>query len=477
MFFQKKNLALLIVFVAFHQFLNAQISQTINGLSSNYVESIKSDDLGIIWIGTNEGLNALIDGQIYQYQSSLNDPTSLLNTQINEIYVTDNNTIIAFSNDGLSVFQRSNNSFKQIRTETRPISMYEDPFSNDIYIATENNGLITLDNNLEVRQSYKFDVFDPSTISTNNLTSLTDESGIYFEQNKIWIATDRGINIINRSDSSVSRRLENANGSLSSNVINGFSSIKINSSMIEPRSDYLLIGTDRGLDIYDRDNDNLINQKQFVNSDVKNIIKINSKLFALLVNSKLTLLEYDSINQKFESKIIEASNDDLSVKKIHKEGDYLLVSGENFVSVYDNEFKIIFEKITDYSITEIDIKGDFLWVATQNGLIKYNLKGSFIIRSGEGTDYFSRNEYYEITLKDNIFFVRNMLDENSIKERLEILNSDIAKVQENLVTLEKQTKDGIAMLNALNGAKQQCQSFLNELNNGEPETSDSSDVE
>ena len=48
-----------------------------------------------------------------------------------------------------------------------------------------------------------------------------------------------------------------------------------------------------------------------------------------------------------------------------------------------------------------------------------------------------------------------MLDENSIKERLEILNSDIAKVQENLVTLEKQTKDGIAMLNALNGAKQQ----------------------
>ena len=33
------------------------------------------------------------------------------------------------------------------------------------------------------------------------------------------------------------------------------------------------------------------------------------------------------------------------------------------------------------------------------------------------------------------------------------------------------------MLNALNGAKQQCQSFLNELNNGEPETSDSSDVE
>ena len=70
-----------------------------------------------------------------------------------------------------------------------------------------------------------------------------------------------------------------------------------------------------------------------------------------------------------------------------------------------------------------------------------------------------------------------MLDENTIKERLEILNSDIAKVQENLVTLEKQTKDAIAMMNALQGAKQQCESFLQELNNGEPDTSDSSDVE
>ena len=201
----------------------------------------------------NEGLNALIDGRVYQYQSDLSDPASLLNnTQINDIYVTDNNTVIALSNEGLNIFQRSNNSFKQIRTETRPISLFEDPYSNNIYIATENSGLIILNSELEINQSYKFDVFDPSTISTNNLTSLLDNNGIYFEQNKIWVATDRGLNIINREDSSVSRRLENTNGSLSSNVINGFSSININSSMIEPRTDYLLIGTDRGLNIYDR---------------------------------------------------------------------------------------------------------------------------------------------------------------------------------------------------------------------------------
>ena len=72
-----------------------------------------------------------------------------------------------------------------------------------------------------------------------------------------------------------------------------------------------------------------------------------------------------------------------------------------------------------------------------------------------------------------------MIDENKINERIKILDSDIAKVQTTMQSLEKQTKDAIAMMNALQGAKQQCQSFLNELNNDEPDVSDSdsSDVE
>ena len=70
-----------------------------------------------------------------------------------------------------------------------------------------------------------------------------------------------------------------------------------------------------------------------------------------------------------------------------------------------------------------------------------------------------------------------MLDENSINERIKVLDSDIVKVSEQMQSLEKQTKDAIAMMNALQGAKQQCESFLQEINNGEPDTnSDSGDV-
>ena len=69
------------------------------------------------------------------------------------------------------------------------------------------------------------------------------------------------------------------------------------------------------------------------------------------------------------------------------------------------------------------------------------------------------------------------LNKDTIEKRIAILEEDIAKVQQNIKTLEQQKVETIGMLNALTGAKQQCQSFLNELNNDEPEASDSSDVE
>ena len=57
------------------------------------------------------------------------------------------------------------------------------------------------------------------------------------------------------------------------------------------------------------------------------------------------------------------------------------------------------------------------------------------------------------------------LNEDKLKERLEVLESDITKVSEQMVSLDKQKSDAIAMLNALNGAKQQCINFLNDISN------------
>ena len=61
------------------------------------------------------------------------------------------------------------------------------------------------------------------------------------------------------------------------------------------------------------------------------------------------------------------------------------------------------------------------------------------------------------------------LNENKLKERLEVLEGDIKKVSEQMVSLDKQKTDAIAMLNALNGAKQQCINFLKEISDEDQE--------
>ena len=70
-----------------------------------------------------------------------------------------------------------------------------------------------------------------------------------------------------------------------------------------------------------------------------------------------------------------------------------------------------------------------------------------------------------------------MINEKKINDRIKVLDSDIAKVQKDLQTLEQKKAESTALLNALLGAKQQCESFLQEFSNDEPDdNSDSGDV-
>ena len=70
-----------------------------------------------------------------------------------------------------------------------------------------------------------------------------------------------------------------------------------------------------------------------------------------------------------------------------------------------------------------------------------------------------------------------MIDEKKINDRIQVLNGDISKVQQDLQTIEQKKAETTALLNALLGAKQQCESFLQEINNDEPDdNSDSGDV-
>ena len=59
------------------------------------------------------------------------------------------------------------------------------------------------------------------------------------------------------------------------------------------------------------------------------------------------------------------------------------------------------------------------------------------------------------------------IEDDKIKARLEKLEADVKKVTDQIQDLDKKKIEAIALLNALQGAKQQCQMFLQEINNEE----------
>lgn len=61
------------------------------------------------------------------------------------------------------------------------------------------------------------------------------------------------------------------------------------------------------------------------------------------------------------------------------------------------------------------------------------------------------------------------ITEESIQNRMEVLVEDVKSIRERIANAEKQIMDDKATLNALLGAYQQCEAFLQEIND---ETSD-----
>ena len=70
-----------------------------------------------------------------------------------------------------------------------------------------------------------------------------------------------------------------------------------------------------------------------------------------------------------------------------------------------------------------------------------------------------------------------MITKSMIEDRILVLNTDIEKVNIKLRDLEQQRIENVALLNALTGAKQQCDSFLNEFHNEKEPSGSESDVD
>ena len=61
------------------------------------------------------------------------------------------------------------------------------------------------------------------------------------------------------------------------------------------------------------------------------------------------------------------------------------------------------------------------------------------------------------------------ITKESIEERKNVLMNDMNAAKQRMAEYDKKKQEDIALLNALTGAVQQCENFLQELDNEEPE--------
>ena len=67
------------------------------------------------------------------------------------------------------------------------------------------------------------------------------------------------------------------------------------------------------------------------------------------------------------------------------------------------------------------------------------------------------------------------IDKDNLEEKIKVLDEDIERVNDHLRKLEQDKVNALATMNALQGAKSQCQTLIKELHNDEDQSSGSSD--
>jgi ligand-binding sensor domain-containing protein len=214
--------------------------QNLTGLSSNYISCITEDHQGLIWIGTNKGLNKYDRNSdtITRYGYNTNDSYKLTSDFIFDIYADNKGTIwIGTFHSGLFQFQPESNQlflfisdaeksyslsqdriqciyedrsgvmwFGTYRGGLNRYSRHQDAFiryriSESVYsifidkhrnllIGTNSSGLLRYDKYGNLIQQYRHDPRNPRSLSNNSVMAIyEDKSG------ELWIGTGDGLNL------------------------------------------------------------------------------------------------------------------------------------------------------------------------------------------------------------------------------------------------------------------------------------------
>lgn len=169
-----------------------------DGLSNNSAICFNQDTLGLMWIGTNDGLNMYNSAEFQVFRYRKDDATSLSNNRVKSIVFDDKNNLWVGTEEGLNLFISNTSRFKRFYCDS---SEKKELFTNNINTLFPYNDKIFLgtDKGLKILDTAKnsfihFPVIGLDGPDIKNVAAIMKDS-----RNNIWVGTESGLLYYNKN--------------------------------------------------------------------------------------------------------------------------------------------------------------------------------------------------------------------------------------------------------------------------------------
>lgn len=334
----------------------AQVKSIDYVTSSNNITDISYQKNGLLWVGTDEGLNVFYDNEQYVYYSKIKDSLSLLNSSVIKLFNSSKEDLFVLSQGGVSIYNPDLSKFIQLPMDSAPTSIVENPFNDMFWIATKNSGYYLIDKSFEIAGHFTFDPLNPLSISTSAFLKYNPHEVLAIDGTKTFFGTSNGFNVFNNKQQTFKRYFKGKKTQLTSNNIIGLGTL--NSTIIVISENELVSFNDEERKF------ELIHKSQY---PIQSILKNTANEIILQTKNSQIELTYQLDNYTVVED--EKLTDGLLPNKIWL--------GER--SIYWKEDLKYFQKSTDNlnkvetiylddEINSVKIFDDKIYFATNNGL-------------------------------------------------------------------------------------------------------------
>lgn len=334
-----------------------------HGLTSNSVNCIFTDENGIMWVGTKDGLNKYDGYQFVSYKNQPSDPKTI-----------SGNYIIDITKD-----------------------------NDDTYWVATLNGLNQFDTRKETFTRYQHNISQPYSLNSNNLTKLAVD-----KEGALWIATlDQGLNKYDKETGKFKHFTfhSNDNYSINDNCVN---------VVTVDHNGTLWVGTSKGLCRYDSDKDYFIRYPEFDEEEITCIYA--DKYGVLWIGTNYSgMYEFNTLNgkiQQFSSNPNDSENNPYeTILCIFEDSEGFLWVGtfSNGLNRFERNNKVflpcnssIQNNLEQKCITAItEDKSGNIWIGVDKSGINILKKSSFHnFYTNKGSSHNIINTFYEDSTGD-----------------------------------------------------------------------------